>query len=881
MDIHHDELNQSSQWPDFDFPFQPYDIQVQFMRTLYTVLQDRKIGIFESPTGTGKSLSLICGAITWLNDFNRNIEGRIESRLEKQQVTAISQDKDELSWITEYDQQKADRERLQIVQSMKQKLLDRQSRLKNIKKNFSTVKTKADQRSTIEYEDKSNSGSTEDLDDEDLLIYDYHTDEEEETKLDNGASEEEEDGKIADDDPEITKIYYCSRTHSQLAQFIGEVKKCNFADSIRLVVLGSRQNLCINPSVVKLKSVNKINDKCLEMQKRKKEEKVTVAHKDSNKKRKISKLSGCPYLNIASRNDLRDYILADIHDIEEVVHFGTSLKACPYYGARAALSQADIVVTPYNTLLSKSTRDACGIKLAGNVVIVDEAHNLLETIGNINSVELSHRQLTEAMHLLQCYQDRYKKRLSARNLVFIKQLIYLLKCIVGIFTNTNNKTSPEKETSVYRSNDFLLSLNVDNLNLFKILRYCKRTSISKKLNGFMERYKSTVQVSTRSESTEHGENDSIYDSYMAAFQNIENFLELLTNPNQDGRVVVNHQAMQSQSTVKYLLLNPASYFAEIINDCRAVIIAGGTMQPVNDLRHRLFFACGVESSRITEFTCGHVIAPDRILPFSLSKGPSGLELDFSFQSRELNTMIDEFGRILLNFVNVIPGGMVCFFASYDYETIVYTRLEKTGILEKIGRKKKVYREPRKSAKVEQVLSDYARCIQLSDKKLGSTSLNGAVLFSVVGGKMSEGINFSDGLGRLCILIIIIINTTQLFLRCVIMVGLPYPNSKSPELIEKMEYLDSLSSVSSPDSSKTLGQMYYENICLKAVNQSIGRAIRHINDYAAIVLLDYRYKRSSIRSGLASWINERLIEYDRFGAAFASTRKFFADRQSSS
>lgn len=36
----------------FPFPYQPYDIQEQFMQALYGVLQQGKVGIFESPTGT-------------------------------------------------------------------------------------------------------------------------------------------------------------------------------------------------------------------------------------------------------------------------------------------------------------------------------------------------------------------------------------------------------------------------------------------------------------------------------------------------------------------------------------------------------------------------------------------------------------------------------------------------------------------------------------------------------------------------------------------------------------------------------------------------------------------------------------------------------------
>ena len=49
----------------------------------------------------------------------------------------------------------------------------------------------------------------------------------------------------------------------------------------------------------------------------------------------------------------------------------------------------------------------------------------------------------------------------------------------------------------------------------------------------------------------------------------------------------------------------------------------------------------------------------------------------------------------------------------------------------------------------------------------------AVLVSVMGGRLSEGINFSDELAR-----------------SIIVIGLPYPNIKSAQIVEKMHYLDS-------------------------------------------------------------------------------------------
>jgi len=130
-------------------------------------------------------------------------------------------------------------------------------------------------------------------------------------------------------------------------------------------------------------------------------------------------------------------------------------------------------------------------------------------------------------------------------------------------------------------------------------------------------------------------------------------------------------------------------------------------------------------------------------------------------------------------------------------------------------------------------------------------MGGAMLLSVVGGKMSEGINFSDELAR-----------------CVVMVGLPYANPTDLTLQERMAYVEGAQGAGA-------GREYYTNICMKAVNQSIGRAIRHKGDYAAMLLLDGRYAKPDVRGRLPKWIGARMQAPLSFDAAISALRGFFA------
>ncbi len=51
--------------------------------------------------------------------------------------------------------------------------------------------------------------------------------------------------------------------------------------------------------------------------------------------------------------------------------------------------------------------------------------------------------------------------------------------------------------------------------------------------------------------------------------------------------------------------------------------------------------------------------------------------------------LDELGRTILNLCNVVPGGIVVFFPSYDYEKKVHAHWEASGILSKLEKRKKV------------------------------------------------------------------------------------------------------------------------------------------------------------------------------------------------
>jgi chromosome transmission fidelity protein 1 len=353
----------------FNHPYEPYPIQTQFMTSVYDCIQQGKIGIFESPTGTGKSLSLICGSLTWLRHHKRD---EIDAIIQQGDV-----DDDEPEWILEHARKERRERAVQHRQELEQRLARIRDRERKLKKRF-------DSGEPLSKRQKTDHISREEQVHEDHFALDeYESDSEQihshkvRSAADYGVSTETQailkrlgmfTGGLQDDEenemPDELKVFYCSRTHSQLSQFANELRRVHLPpvlvgfddrspqedqlrEELKHLTLGSRKNLCINPKVNKLASATAINERCLELQ----QSKTSPEHR-------------CQFLpnkeNEPLVNEFRDRALAEIQDIEDLGKVGRKIGICPYYATRSAIRPSEVGLSVHILLVAnrRADRDA-------------------------------------------------------------------------------------------------------------------------------------------------------------------------------------------------------------------------------------------------------------------------------------------------------------------------------------------------------------------------------------------------------------------------------------------------------------------------------------------------------------------------------------------
>ncbi|KAF9046470.1 helicase C-terminal domain-containing protein [Panaeolus papilionaceus] len=844
------------------FPYDPpYTIQTELMRHIYEAIEGKKVAIVESPTGTGKTLTLLCSALTWLADEKeRAKKGKMKAAVGDDATGA----KD---WVIEQALARVRRE-MEVEEEEYEK------RLALARKREELIR-RASKARVVKRKRQNPAGQEgEDSDDEKFLPEDQSKSDEEEVHISPAlkalmAKVHKVPKATEEDDMTCTKIYYASRTHSQLSQVLPELNKLRMNKTqdisvssyhpetqgsvpqkrkapdeeatssschTRTVALGSRKQLCINDDL--RARVKDIDEACREI----------LGEKEDRR---------CQYLPPIGEDekmlDFRDMILATPKDIEDLATAGRAAETCPYFGARKAIPQAQLITLPYNLLLQASAREALGIDLKDQIVLIDEAHNLIPTLLSLSTHRLSSNILVTSLNQVYTYVTRFKNKLLPANMLQLKRLVVFLEALkkyVEAWKIARSKEKEKTEVTTVLQMMSRLDKKAAGINLLEVEAYLKKSKIAKKISGYADK-----QAEKNTDQKRPSRKGAI-----APLSMVEDFMVCLTNTNEDGRVTLTLSGTpgQEEAELKYQLLNPSPNFLAVVEDARAVVLAGGTMSPISDVVNQLF--SHLPSERITSFSCGHIIPEDNLQTLVIGRGPGGSELQFKADKQNDPAVIAQVGQVLLNFSNIIPAGMIVFFPSYKFLNTVKATWTQSGLIEKLALRKQVFYEPEDSNEVDKVLQEYAEWAT----KPSEGKKSGAILLAVIGAKLSEGLNFADDLAR-----------------GVIIVGLPFANIGSPELRERLKYVKALEArrgLPRPSGQKDAAAELYENMCMNAVNQSIGRAIRHRNDWASLLLLDCRYASASIRNKLPKWIGNKIIITESFGHAVKTMSSFYRGKR---
>ena len=629
------------------------------------------------------------------------------------------------------------------------------------------------------------------------------------------------------------KVFYSSRTHSQLSQVIGELRGTSYHDDVRTAVLGSRDHLCVNTLVNALRG-SALNASC----------------------RALLKKKACSY-GEAPRVDrvaISEEARADSNciDIEEMRQLGAVRGFCPFYRSRDSQKSADIVFVPYNYIIDPhgSSDSISTVDLQHSIVIIDEAHNLERAcedsasisfgIGDlmnaIRDLEKAHNYMSDEVMMEVGSDDRKLEKAEVKEQTErIQKLEKLRNCLKNIihllpkFELTSVDSSGRRECPITGQDVVGIFLKAGLTS-----SDCQETYISliDKAQEAITQY-ATGELSTGplqmlrevlslvSSLTSGSDLDEFFRAFIQEGDPLPG--TVLT----ENRVI-NLFCLSAAVAMRYLTEK---------KKVRNVLLASGTLSPMDLLQKSLGIPFGVVLEN------SHVIDPLKQVKIGVvCSGPNRVALNGSYQNKANPNYINDLGNLVINVSHVVPEGMLLVFHSYSQMFTVIKDWTDSGIYNRINREKSVFVEPRNAGELSDVLKEFAA---------STMNGNGAILFCVCRGKVTEGMDLSD---NQC--------------RGVIMAGIPFPAVQDKKVILKRDYLNSKNAGD--------GGKWYRQEAARAVNQTIGRTIRHKKDYGVILLCDERFRSYVGTSDLPKWLAPQVKIFSNFGPVIKDLSDFFRD-----
>uniref|UniRef100_A0A0N5AJL4 DNA helicase n=1 Tax=Syphacia muris TaxID=451379 RepID=A0A0N5AJL4_9BILA len=733
-------------------------------------------------------------------------------------------------------------------------------------------------------------------------------------------------------------IYYGTRTHKQIGQVVKEFSRLPYGHSgvLKHTILASREHTCINKMV--FDGGGDLQAKCVEITGPKG---IGCPFKNAARGKYEKSF---PVRNLISKYSEHPDDVWDVEDLVKILTISNP-SICPYVTmTRVLTGDADIVFCPFNYMLDPIIRDNSDVNLKNAIIVLDEAHNVEDVCRESTSFAFTEREIVSACmefrrkselfffedlggevdkvygkilrktEAAEGVVDDYLMEQNTANVESYRQLNESFK-MLNMFMNDvliwfaetakdGLKRAPSKNGRIaytFSWETLYTSLQERNFMRFQE-RGCGSALVSliKALTDicganehadtfkpnasaivcvekfvyffriyFTEDYRTCYKLFVCAEKPHtfvyfgHFCCEILKFSLNSSFNKVKvgvSDMAVLYNKDEnlwmDSRTPLSgYKEIMEGCKISFELwcMRPALAYLDAFKCSRSVILASGTLSPMDTFKSEL----GVEFQQQMEGS--QVIPAEQIFAAVIPTGPNGYHLRATYKNiNSDNRLISELSLVLRAVCEKVPKGILCFVSSYRLLDQLYDYMLSSGILRQIMTVKHVLREPRRSSQMNEVMAEYQKAVDCP-KRFG-TQCTGVLLFAVFRGKVSEGIDFADDRAR-----------------CVISIGIPFPNAIDEQVQEKKRYND--------DNCKKMqlltGDNWYIMQAYRALNQALGRCLRHRNDWGIILLLDDRLLQNRSNPDaqkVSRWIREQLRKLSGYND-FLTQLECFVNRMS--
>ncbi len=499
------------------------------------------------------------------------------------------------------------------------------------------------------------------------------------------------------------------------------------------------------------------------------------------------------------RADLEEFIHSEPRHVDLVLRRVEKTGVCAWATAREAARSTDVIVCDYNHVFVEGVREASlpvmGVELNNAILIVDEAHNLPDRIRSGLERRITERVFERALSDVEEYKENLEK--SQRDLDIpesnqLREARLLEKQIKSLRDDTSLiKWFGERKKQIEESKGD--DLRVDTQEFLDVISHAIDGVLEDDSDDGIQRIRMMISrllavvVEEDEDLEEEEQNDCI---------RLGEILEICIKYRNSSALALVFDEVSEQPRVTSHLLDPSVVGESIFEECIGSILMSGTLFPPE--MYAEILGIPTELADCKEYSSG----------FPLGNRPVLIANDVTSKYTERERSFDSIIEHVRSVIDNTKGNVAVFAPSYSMLEKIHAEFDKSWC------SKVIIKEEQRMSK---------RSVEgLVSKLYEHRDMRGAVLFGVLSGKLSEGIDYSDNV-----------------LNALVCVGLPLPPPSTRQ--------DALLEYYSKKFDRNRAWKYASlQPAVNSILQALGRPIRKKEDRAIIVLLEKRILENRVR-----------------------------------